>query len=220
MLILVKPFFEVLSNNTTYAVSELANKADVNLNILEILRKSFPRQEIRRLGQTDFYTINALGTEAPNHYITRLNNVVIGTMDITVGDQTFPANIKTSTFAKDVTTDYPLTDEALKTPAQRDYIQQHGQKLNGLNHGRDKLYPAMLNNTYLPGVSFMHSELVRVQFKNSVLAVANFKESILEEVDFSDADLRWANFSDAIFAVTQGRSGEGSLVNFSCSNLR
>ena len=219
MLILIKPFF---TTDDIFYLDQVGNPAEVDATILFYLKQLYPIQEIKRLGKTNYYTIETLPTETIDNmvngwvggYITKLTAFKNNQVKIMVGTEIYNADLTFNTFSKN---DLSLYDSYLKDEIAQ--FKQRGIQLNGFNE--KELNRVALNDVELIGANFENSFIQYASFYKAKIPASNFTNANLLGTTFYDADLRYADFTNAI-VTNKLMLGEGNLLtaNFERANLR
>jgi uncharacterized protein YjbI with pentapeptide repeats len=225
MLILVKPTFtyEEGGETVTKFISYMTGEQEaINQGIIGYLNYEdfFPGREIKRLEDTDFFTIKTLPEEQVDNirdiYFTKLRDTVTSTLvqfDRTVGaDVNIDAEIKFSTFENNEGMYDNLVDNISNSDIAQ--LKDDGEQLIDLR--LDTLY---LGYTAYVGANFFESRFNNSDFTNAELFAANFAHSRLKDSVFVNTDLRHATFSAADLRDTNFHGATLRHANFSGANL-
>jgi hypothetical protein len=188
MLILVKPIFidEEYGNDDTeeYSLINTITTQEVNETIIKSLKDIFQGDDrtIKRLGNTDFYTITSLENETAVNYIDWQNKYFLGINNytnnylVTIKPLYFSSkwnisklnggivNVKITFSIFNIDDDSWIFETSeLLDEDWRDQIRYQGQNLSGLSGLNEtaNLQNMMLNSTYYPGASFSGSNINR-----------------------------------------------------------
>ena len=250
MLILVKLFFEIfvsdmppkqlidyeetyISYNDDALDDDVIDiemvKTDINEKIITELKGMFPERQrtIKRLGNTNFYTITTLEDELDVNYIEwrhRYGPRIEGyENEVTVldGRRYLQAKILfENQYNRFHWTRFFETSRLLDVRERRE-IRHVGENLSGLS-GLDEtatLQNMMLHDTSYPGATFSRSNLNGTIFTYSCLVVADFTETTMEGVDFTGSDLRWADFLGASLTNVNFNNADLRYADFGGANL-
>jgi len=229
MKILLKPVFDYYGDEMLQynGLNHMNNQAVLENDIMTYLGNIFfeePDRIFQRLGQTNYYTVDAL----PGEVIANIKEWFKGYVDNAVSETAFTEMMTVEVEPQD--TD-PATAEMyldiMTAPPHPDYHfgdsdgrQEFMDDFDATNNlesvNLDNLNGNGLN---FAGVSFRQSQLNDSSFVDAKLQLTNFTGANLERTNFTGAVLRYADFNGANLTGANFSNAELGGVDFSGANL-